>query len=136
MAEYTRGPVSDYQPRFTLPAFWARGAVAVMGIWLLLSAFVWPHAGASFTNTWVVGLGIFLTAVWTFRDPFARWVTVALGVWLFGFTVLAFHSSVATVWNNAIVACATIALSAVPNERWQRRQGRQRRQRFSRRAER
>lgn len=124
MAEYTRGPVSNYQPQVTQRALWARGATAAIGVWLLLSAFVWPHAGASFTNTWVVGLGIFLTAVWTFRDPFARWVTVALGVWLFGFTILAFHSSVATIWNNALVACAAIALSVVPDEPRQRSQRR------------
>lgn len=125
MAESTRRPVSDYHPpQVTQRSLLARGATAAVGIWLVLSAFVWPHTSATFANTWIVGLGVFLTSVWTFRDPFARWVTVALGVWLFGFTIIAVHMSPAAIWNNALVACAVIALGVTPDQPRQRRASR------------
>lgn len=94
-------------------SFLARIGTAGAGLWLLASAFMWPHSRPSFTNTWVVGVAIFLTALWAFRDQFARWATAALGVWLAMFTLYTWHQSPATLWNNVIVAVCVVGLSLV-----------------------
>ena len=34
----------------------ARIVNLVLGIWLFISAFVWPHSTAQMTNTWILGV--------------------------------------------------------------------------------
>jgi hypothetical protein len=91
----------------------ARGVNIALGLWLFLSAFVWPHTTAQMTNTWIVGLLVVAFAAISLRVPQARWVNTALAVWLF-ISVWALPTTVPTFWNNLIIAVAVFIVSLVP----------------------
>jgi hypothetical protein len=92
----------------------ARTLNVLLGVWLFISAFAWPHTLASFTNTWIVGLLVAIFALIAMRAPAMRYVDTALAIWLFVATFLLPHSSVGTLWNNALCAIAIFLLSLVP----------------------
>jgi hypothetical protein len=93
----------------------ARSANFVLGIWLFISGFIWPHTPASQTNTCIVGLLIVAVAAIASTMPQARWCNTILAVWLFISTFAIRHVSTSTVWNNLIVAVLVFLLSLVPN---------------------
>jgi hypothetical protein len=80
------------------------------GIWLFVSAFVWPHGAGQLGYTAICGALTVLFAILTSYYGWARYLTISVGVLLF---VLAFAASPwgsATFWNNAIIGVAvTIA---------------------------
>jgi hypothetical protein len=89
----------------------------VLGIWLFISAFIWPHSQAQLTNTWIVGVLCVLFALIALRVHEARYLNTALAVWLFISAFALPHVSVGTVWNNALVAIAIFFVSlAAPAE--------------------
>lgn len=93
---------------------WARGINVALGLWLFLSAFIWVHSGAQFTNTWLVGLGIAAVAAIGFAVPKIHWVNTALAAWLI-ISVFALPTLVgATFWNNLLVGIASFIVSLVP----------------------
>jgi hypothetical protein len=85
--------------------------VLALGVWLFISAFIWPHSMASQTNTWIVGLLIAIFAAASLTQPQARWLNVLAAVWLFISTLAVFHPVPGTAWNNAIVAVIVFALA-------------------------
>ena len=91
-----------------------RLANVMLGLWLLLSAFVWPHTVASQTNTWMLGLIIaFMAAVGTFT-PAMRAIIAVPAVWLFISSFWMTDATSGISWNNAIVAILVLVLSLVP----------------------
>lgn len=96
---------------------WARYMNVILGIWLVISAFIWPHALAQQTNAWVVGI---LAAVFAFlaagRDQ-ARYLNTALALWLVASIWVLPSISVATLWNSGIVAAGLFVFSLIPNLR-------------------
>src|SRR5262249_31763739 len=62
---------------------WPRGLNIVLGIWLFISAFLWPHFEPQFTNTWLLGIICVAAAVVALRVPWFRYVNTALAIWLF-----------------------------------------------------
>lgn len=95
----------------------ARMANVVLGAWLFVSAFLWPHTTASRTNTCVVGALIVVMALLGKYTPPLRWVNAAAATWLFGSTIWIEHASAATPWNNAVVAILVLILSIVSTSR-------------------
>lgn len=93
----------------------ARIANVVLGVWLFISAFIWPHTQAQMTNTWIVGALIAIFALVAMRAPQARYVNTALAIWLFISVWVLPVESTATLWNNAIVAIAVFVLSLLPS---------------------
>jgi hypothetical protein len=91
-----------------------RNANIVLGAWLFGSAFVWPHPGASFTNTWVVGVLILGFALGALAAPALRWANAALAVWLILTTSLLWPATPGTLWNNVIIGVLVFVLSSVP----------------------
>ncbi|WP_433927819.1 SPW repeat protein [Sorangium cellulosum] len=92
----------------------ARGINIALGIWLFISAFLWRHSQDQFTNTWVVGVlcvAFALLAIWA---PKARYLNTILAIWLFVSAWAIPALSVATVWNNVLVAVAILIVSLVP----------------------
>jgi hypothetical protein len=86
-----------------------------LGTWLLISAFLWTHSGAQFTNTWVVGLGAMLTAAAAMRVEWARFLTVGLAIWLFiGSWALPGRSEI-TFWHNQVVAILMFVAAWIPS---------------------
>ncbi len=61
----------------------ARIVNIVLGIWLFVSAFIWPHSYAQMTNTWIVGLLCVAFALIAMRVPEVRYLNTLLAVWLF-----------------------------------------------------
>ena len=96
---------------------WMRVANVVLGIWLFLSAFLWPHSPGSKANTWIVGLIVMAVAALGSLAPASRWLNTAAAVWLFFSTFWLSHVSRATVWNNAIVAVVVFLVSLIANAR-------------------
>jgi hypothetical protein len=63
---------------------WFRGVNAVLGVWLIISTFLWPHTRAQQLNAFLVGgLAIVFTVAAVLVTPKARYLNAALGVWLF-----------------------------------------------------
>ncbi len=95
---------------------WARWLNIALGVWLFISAWVWPHTTSSATNTWIVGLLIVAAGIIAMYVPWFRWVNTALAIWLF-FSTFAFpHVTSGTMWNNAIVAIIVFIVSLIPGQ--------------------
>ena len=92
----------------------ARALNILLGVWLFISAFLWPHADAQRTNTWICGVLVVAFALIALGVPLVRYLNTLLAIWLF-ISAFALQSiSVGTVWNNALIAVAIFILSLVP----------------------
>ncbi len=99
--------------RTTDATTWARVVNCLIGIWLIISAFVWPHNNAEQLDTWILGIWIAAFSLMALRQPAARWLNTLAAIWLF-FSTLAIHrTQPATTWNNVIAAIVVFALSLV-----------------------
>lgn len=90
---------------------WMSGVNLVLGVWLIISAFIWPHSAAAQVNTWVLGIIIAAIAVIAYGVPQLRWLNALAAVWLFFSTFAIRHDTVGTVWNNVIVAIIVFAVA-------------------------
>jgi phosphoglycerol transferase MdoB-like AlkP superfamily enzyme len=92
----------------------ARIANVVLGVWLFISAFLWPHSYAQRTNTWILGALCVAFALIAMRVAEARYLNTLLAIWLF-ISVWALPSiSNGTRWVNALTAIAIFAVSLTP----------------------
>lgn len=92
----------------------ARYASLGLGVWLMVSAFIWPHYEASRANTWIVGLLICASSLAARRRSRWRWANTALAAWLCLSTLLLIRPLwISMVWNNLLVAGLVFALSLV-----------------------
>ena len=96
---------------------WKRVAIVMLSVWVLFSGNMWPHTRANQINNAAVGAALFYFAVISMHHEWARWVTLALGLWLFAFTAFISSSNPATFWNDAMVALAVFILSLVGGTR-------------------
>jgi hypothetical protein len=94
---------------------WARYANMVLGGWLLVSAFLWPHSAPQFRNSWSVGALCLVVAFLARLVPIVRHCNTALGLWLFFSTIGFTRATGYTLWHNLLVAVAILALSRVPS---------------------
>jgi hypothetical protein len=112
------GHPSQPQPNALLttrpPGPWPRILNAIVGGWLFISAFAWPHTRASQANSCLVGAAIALTALAGLAVPGARWVNTALAIWLAVSTLAFVHTGPATIWNNLLVSLFAFIFSLVP----------------------
>jgi hypothetical protein len=96
---------------------WLRYANIVLGVWLVISTFIWPHSLAEQTNAWVVGiLAATFAALAVERDEL-RYIDTALSVWLFASIWVLPSIRVATLWNSGVVAAGLFIFSLIPNMR-------------------
>lgn len=97
-------------------ASWPRVVNVILGVWLFISAFVWPHSNEQMTNTWILGLlQVIFALVAIFALAQARFLNTILAVWLF-ISAFALPETVpGTMWNNVIVAILTFAFSLIPS---------------------
>jgi hypothetical protein len=94
----------------------ARYANALLGLWLFLSAFVWPQEESARINTCLVGLFIGVCAVTATGWGFVRHVTMILALWLAFSTVLVYPGSGVALYNNLLVSVLVLALAEIPLE--------------------
>ena len=92
-----------------------RWANIALGIWLILSSFLWAHSEAQFANAWIVGAGAAVVAAiaMTKREQ-ARYVNAALAVWLFASAWVLPTVADATFWNHLIVSVLMLVASLTP----------------------
>jgi hypothetical protein len=102
-------------------ASWARVGNLVLGGWLLVSAFAWPHAPAQRVNAAIVGLLVFASALAAVTSAQMRHANTALGAWLFVSTLALPGPATGTEWNNVVVAAAIFCLSLIGPPRRERR---------------
>jgi hypothetical protein len=87
----------------------------VLGVWLFLSAFLWPHEPAQQTNTWISGVLCALFALIALSAPRVQYLNTALAIWIF-ISSWAIPASPlgGTLWNNTLVAVVLFILSLIP----------------------
>jgi hypothetical protein len=101
----------------------ARTFNALVALWILVSAFAWPHGAAQRLSTALSGLAALALALITVRHDAARYLNMGVGVWLFLSAFLLPSDPqwrAATTWNNAIfglVLFATALLGATVERR-------------------
>ncbi len=95
----------------------ARTINLLLGIWLFISAFVWPHDAAQMTNTWILGVLCVIFALIAMRVERVRFLNTLLAIWLFISAFALPAQSRATVWNNVLVAIAVFLISLAPQDR-------------------
>ena len=84
---------------------------ALLGMWLFVTAFMWPHGEAVGTLTVVCGVLTFLLAIASFYTVAARYANLVVAAALFVGTLALPATSRATMWNNVIVAVAILGAS-------------------------
>src|SRR4051794_27102433 len=85
----------------------ARIVNAVLGLWLYLSAFAWPHTPFERANAWISGIIAVTAALVGLRHTkIGRYVNAAIGAWLIVSAVLMPGIRAATFWNHLIVGFA------------------------------
>ena len=94
-----------------------RVAVLVLSVWVLFSGNAFAHTRPNQINSAAVGGALFFFGAIAIRHEWARYVTLALGIWLFAFTAIIGRSDPIIFWNNAMVALAVFVLSLVGGER-------------------
>lgn len=95
----------------------ARIANVVLGLWLFVSAFVWPHTYAEEANATLVGPFIALTslAAWTVGPRVQLcYINAALGAWLLMSIVGFPPRSLVTAVHDAIVGALVFVFALIP----------------------
>jgi hypothetical protein len=95
----------------------ARTLNVLLGVWLFISAFAWPHNQAEMTNTWILGVLCVIFALVATRVEWVRYANTVLAVWLFVSAFALHPASHATVWNNGLVAIAIFVISLLATPR-------------------
>ncbi len=93
----------------------ARLINVLLGVWLFISAFLWPHTYEQMTNTWILGVLCVVFALIAMRVPQARYLNTALAVWLFISAFALPRATTGTLWNNILVAIAIFVVSLAPS---------------------
>jgi hypothetical protein len=95
---------------------WKRVAVVVLAVWVLFSGNAWAMSRAVQINHAAVGAGLLFFGALAFTHEWARSVTLALGLWLFAFTIVFGRSNGVTFWNDAMISLAVFLLSLLGGE--------------------
>lgn len=91
----------------------ARYLNILLGLWLFISAFAWPHRAWQWENTWIMGVITILVGFIAVGVPAARFVNTLVGIWLVISALGAVAQSPATRWNNVLVGIAIFIVSLV-----------------------
>ncbi len=91
----------------------ARYLNIALGIWLVVSSYLWPHSSAQFANLWIAGLLVARFAAVAITAPRVRFFNSAVGIWLILSPFLLSRLSTATTWNNVLVGVVITLASLV-----------------------
>ena len=81
----------------------------LIALWLIVSAFAWPHSSFQAANTIACGFVALALAIAGLYREEARYLSAAVAAWLFLSTVMTMSTpSEVTLWNNALVAIALL----------------------------
>jgi hypothetical protein len=76
----------------------------LLGTWLFMSAFAWPHTPAQGMATMACALLTVLTALVSIYYPRVRYLTAMIAVALFVASLATASSMSQTFWHNAVIA--------------------------------
>jgi hypothetical protein len=96
---------------------WPRYANVLLGTWLFVSAFVWPHSRDAAAASWIMGACIAMNAFASIWAPQARFFNTVIGVLSLGWHITAAADQSVTLANGALVSGLVILLSLVPPRR-------------------
>ena len=87
----------------------------ILGAWIVVSAFLWPHSSLQRINTVTCGVLAMIIGAAASRFPKARYLNIAVGTWLFFSTYLLPTSVLRTSWNELFAGILLIGVSVLPN---------------------
>jgi hypothetical protein len=108
-----RPSVPDETPGQVRRAQTVAAAQTMLGGWLLISAFAWPHHGAELYSVVITGSLALLCGVWLLRFPALQYASTALGAWLL-FSALGLAHRPLTAWHDGLIGAAILTLSSIP----------------------
>jgi hypothetical protein len=94
----------------------ARLVNALLGLWLYLSAFLWPHTPFERTNAWVSGIVAVTAALVGLSNlRVGRHVNALVGAWLIVSALLMPKATSGTFWNHLVVGFALALFAMAPS---------------------
>ena len=90
---------------------WPRLGNMLLGMWLQVSAFAWPHSDGSRISSWVMGLLIAVVSVLSLGSPPMRWLNAILAVWLMVWTTATALGDRMSFLNGMISGALVLLLS-------------------------
>jgi hypothetical protein len=106
-----------FDSRSRLANAWPRYANMLLGVWLFVSAFAWPHSRDACAAAWISGAMITMNAFAAIWASPTRFFNVLLGGMALGWQATAAADQPAARLNGIIVSGLVIALSLVPPRR-------------------
>ncbi len=95
----------------------SRALTFLLGLWLFLSSFLWPHGAAQLTNALITGVIIMVLSLLVLAGfTRMRYANAIVAVWLFFATLMLPDLRLGLMWNNCLVAMAVFVISMVPAE--------------------
>jgi hypothetical protein len=89
--------------------------IAALGVWLSVSAVIWHDDAAQLYTALSAGIGMVASALaWRAGVSCARWVNVALAVWLCATTIALPIGNPQLVLNRLVVGTIVLFLSFLP----------------------
>ncbi len=92
---------------------WPRLANMLLGMWLQISAFAWPHSDGGRISSWVMGLLISIVAVLSLGAPPMRWLNGVLALWLILWTAATATGDALGYGNAVAVGLLVLVLSTI-----------------------
>jgi hypothetical protein len=89
----------------------ARYVNMVLGTWILISAYLWPHTGGQFMITIFAGAVVALLAPFEVGYRWVRRINLAMGGLLVLTALTLPRMSMATLWHNVIAGIALVLVS-------------------------
>jgi hypothetical protein len=87
-------------------------SILLGGLWLFLSAFLWPHSTPQFLNAVICGVLVVSIELLALGDRRGvRYVNIIVGCWLLLSTLVLPWTRIGTAWNHLAVGVAVILLS-------------------------
>lgn len=116
-AESAGGPPEEVIKRSRLAsrAAWPRAFAGVLGIWLFLSAFSWPHETVHLVNHVVCAVITVVVTIVSVRLPVVRFINSFVGLWLVISALVFDSASIATPWNGVFVGVLLIGATMMPS---------------------
>jgi hypothetical protein len=95
---------------------WARCGNLALGLWLQVSAFVWPRTDHSRVSAWLPGLLISIIALLSMGAPPMRWLNAFLALWLLAWTFAATGNEWLSLASGVATGLLVLVLSTIPSE--------------------
>jgi hypothetical protein len=94
----------------------ARIVNAGLGLWLFVSAFLWPQPLQQRVTNWSIGIMVVTAALLGLAGvKLGRYVNAVLGAWLILASILRTGLSPATFWNQLLVGAALVLFGLAPS---------------------